>query len=135
MSWRALGRGLVLLTYVALSAVLVWRLFGLYEGRWASELSRTRNLIRIAAAGDTARLSRLVASPGVMRRVLAAAASHPEQFKEERRLRVVTGRRAGDTTRVTFGHVPCRRQVVVVTFLKTDAGTRIEDAGLPCAPR
>jgi hypothetical protein len=132
MNWRALGRGLVLLTYVALAAVLVWRLLGLYEGRWASHLSRTRRLIRAAAAHDSVRLDHLVSSPGLASRMLAAARSHPEQFAEAGRMQVVTGERAGDTTRVWFSHLPCPGQVVVVTFRNTGAGVRIYDADLPC---
>ncbi len=108
------------------------RLLTLYTSPWAPFVRPTREFLSAAAAHDSIRLAALGTPDTVIRRTLAAATKHPNQVGIDR-LRLISGRRSGDTTRVTFFHGGCSGNLLVLTFVGRASRPRIHEASLPCS--
>ena len=132
MKLVVVGRGLIAVMSLCLAVAGLWMVLNLYTGPWASFVRPTREFLSAALAGDTARLTRLSTSGSLVRLALRTAAVHPEQFASIKELRVIGGRRAGDTTWVTFAHSGCADNFLALTFRGTGAHTQIKDINLPC---
>ena len=133
LSRRDVGRGLLLLAVLGLATGVGWRFMTLYTGPWASFARPMREFLTAAAAQDSTRLRQLSESEAVVRRTLAAAQERPQQVGLDH-LRLISGRRTGDTTRVIFLHTACSGNMLLVTFRGFGSTARVQDIGLPCSP-
>jgi len=128
---RFLPRALVPAAFVALALFLGQRLLNLYTGPWASFLRPAHDFLLAAAGHDSTGLAHLGASEELIQRTLAVAAAHPDQVALDQ-LRLSSGSRSGDTTRVTYFHSGCAGNILVLTFVARGSRSRIQDASLPC---
>ena len=132
MRLRSARRALILLAVLAVVLLLGKRFLTLYTGPWASFVRPTRAYLAAAAAHDSTRLRELGACDSLVQRTLAAASERPEQVALDH-LRLISGRRSGDTTRVIFLHTSCSGNMLVLTFRGSGSNARVQDISLPCS--
>ena len=133
MQLRSLGRFLVLAGFLGLAALAGARFLTLYTGPWTAFVRPTREFLAAASAHDSIRLAKLGASEDLIQRTLTAAVQRPSQVGLDR-LRLVSGQRSGDTTRVFFSHSGCSGNILTLSFVGTGSRARVQDVSLPCGP-
>lgn len=123
---------LVVLAYLALAGVVVWRLTGIYTGPWEDFQPTAQAFLTAVVARDSSALTRLAQTPSAVDAALTIVAHHPEWVSQGGRLRVWAGARHGDTTRVTYYHEPCP---LMFTFVGRGGRARVHEFAAPCPDR
>lgn len=123
-------RVLVVLAYLALAGLVIWRLAGRYTGPFEELQPRAQAFLAAAVAHDSAALTRLAQTSTAVDAALAIVAQHPERVSQVGRLRVWTATRRGDTTRIVYTHEPCP---LMFTFVGRGGGARVHEFAAACA--